>query len=85
MKKLVLRYDKKKLKFTKEFILAIEDLLYAEIEMMRKNYPESAEDWHCGGCKISNLDSATSLSFMYGSKADVKWIREDSDIFIIAE
>ena len=85
MKKLALRYDRKKLKFTKEFILAIEDLLRAEIEMMRKHRPESTEDWYCGGCKIGDLAYSMSLSFLFGSKADVKWIREDSDIFIIAE
>ena len=85
MKKLVLRYDKKKLKFTKEFILAIEDLLHAEIEMMRKNHLESTEDWYCGGVEIGDLDTSASLFFMYGSKEDVGWIRENSDIFIIAE
>ena len=85
MKKPVLRYDRKELKFTKEFILAVEDLLRAEIEMMRKNRPKNIEDWYCGGCEIGDLNTSACLSFVYGSKEDVGWIREDSDIFVIAK
>ena len=60
------KYDKEEIELTPRFIEAIQELLSAELEMMREQQQEDAECWTWGICEISDLSDSNGLSFQFG-------------------
>jgi len=74
--------DEIEFKATQEFVDAIENLLIAEIKMMRLVHKDSPELWYCGCAKIGDLANSGHISVTYGGVDDVNWIRDRGQIFV---
>lgn len=82
--KLAFDIDKKFIA-TDEFILAIKNLMLAELKMMREVFSESKDSWYCGSAKITDLADAVYLSMSYGELEDMEWLKKSGQIFVTIE
>lgn len=60
-------YGSETTQLTPRFVRALKELMAAECEMFSKLYPEDAEDWQGGVCRIGNMGSSSALEFEYGT------------------
>jgi hypothetical protein len=63
-------YDTTEIKLTPRFKRALIELMEAECEMMRKNFPEDEDDWTAGECRITDLSYNSGLGFTYYGDRD---------------
>jgi len=76
-------FDEVKFEPSKEFIAAIEQLLIAEIKMMRDNADfDCKECWYCGVANIGNLCESDWLEMIFGGKEDINRLKKNADVFV---
>ena len=70
---------------TEEYVTAVENLLKAEIEMMRLVHRDTADCWYCGAAKIKDMSSVGYLELSFGGRDDVEWLASDADVFVTVD
>lgn len=64
------KYDMEQIEVTPRFREALEEVMRAEMEMMRRHEPGHSECWVWGKCTIEDLGGSNGLSFEYGAEED---------------
>lgn len=80
-----MKYDTEEIKPTKRFIKAIEELLRAEIEMMRLHDIDKYDQdcWAWGICTVRDLAAVRGLEFEFGGEEDKpKGFPKDTDVWV---
>ena len=78
-----MKYDTKEIEPTDRFIEAVQELMRAEMEMMRLNEPEYADCWTWGVCTVNDLAMGKGFEFEFGGdehKPD--YMPENMDVLV---
>lgn len=77
-------WEGKTFPLTEEFVTAVENLLKAEIKMMRQIEPENADCWYCGAAEIRDMASSDYLVMTFGGRDEVDYMSK-AEIFVTVE
>lgn len=64
------KYDTENLVLTERYKSALNELMAAELEMMREHEPDMADCWEWGVCHVGDLARKDGLEFTYGGNED---------------
>jgi hypothetical protein len=78
-----MKYDTEKVEPTDRFIEAVQELMRAEMEMMRLHEPEMADCWTWGVCILGDIATRKGLNFEYGGDEDKPdYMPENMDVMV---
>ena len=75
-------YDRDPIELTQRFVDALEEVMLAEMEMMRNREPELADCWTWGRCGVQDL-AMGQVDFEFGGDEDRPESLPDGEFVIV--